>query len=359
VIAWLPACAPAPAPPPASAEPALAALVDRYECDRCHDGAPRFAAAPPERSCVRCHQEILAGAYDLRFLPSDTARWKRHLHRLLETPSLAGLEQRWTRSAFLAYLAEPRDLRPGLPASMPDLPLTDADARALADAFGLVDPAPEPLGGDPVRGLALLESRCLPCHAATPLAPELATVRERSWPAAVDRWLVDPAAVKPGTPMPPPGLAPTERADVVAALFSGALPPAPRPPVPARVPPPARPVSWTEVDDAVFHEVCRHCHADPAPVGGDGGPGNTGGFGFAGAGLDLSGREALLRGGRHDVLAPLPDGTPRLVAHLWARHAEVAGTPVDGVLGMPLGLPPLPPERIALVEAWIAQGAPP
>jgi hypothetical protein len=115
-------------------------------------------------------------------------------------------------------------------------------------------------------------------------------------------------------------------------------------------------VTWEEVDREVFHEVCRHCHADPVPVGGDGGPGNTGGFGFVGAGLDLSSYEALIRGGRHDPLARLPDGTPRLVAHLWARHLEVAGRPSE-LLGMPLGLPPLPPDRIALVEAWIRQGA--
>jgi hypothetical protein len=49
---------------------------------------------------------------------------------------------------------------------------------------------------------------------------------------------------------------------------------------------------------------------------------------------------------------------PRIVAHLWARHAEVAGTPVEGVTGMPLGLPPLPPEDIQLIETWIARGRP-
>jgi hypothetical protein len=29
---------------------------------------------------------------------------------------------------------------------------------------------------------------------------------------------------------------------------------------------------------------------------------------------------------------------------------------VEGVTGMPLGLPPLPPQDIALIEAWIDQG---
>jgi hypothetical protein len=63
--------------------------------------------------------------------------------------------------------------------------------------------------------------------------------------------------------------------------------------------------------------------------------------------------------GRRSVFAPVQDGTPRLVAHLWARHTEEAGRPVPGIRGMPLGLPALPPEDIQLVvESWIAQGRP-
>ena len=63
-------------------------------------------------------------------------------------------------------------------------------------------------------------------------------------------------------------------------------------------------------------------------------------------------------GERRSVFAKLPDGTPRLVAHLVARHVEEAGGRVDGVRGMPLGLPPLSFEDIQLVESWIAQGRP-
>lgn len=345
-----------PAPPARPSSDPIA----RFECDRCHDGGTAFAAAPAERSCVGCHQDILAGAYDHRYLPEDTARWKGHLHRLLAAPSLEGLDRRWTRSAFVAYLQDPRDLRPGLPADMPRLPVSPADAEALADRLGLTDP-PEaaPPSGDPDAGRRAIALRCAPCHDATPLAPELALVKTWSWPAAVDAWLTDPAAIVPSTPMPPPALDPGTRADIVAALFSDRLAPRAPPAAPARAPPPEGPVGWDEVNEAVFHEVCRHCHSDPLPVGGDGGPGNTGGFGFPGAGLDLSSREALRAGGRHDPLERLPDGTPRLVAHLEARHAEVAGHPVEGVLGMPLGLPPLSPERIARVRAWIEQGAGP
>jgi hypothetical protein len=54
----------------------------------------------------------------------------------------------------------------------------------------------------------------------------------------------------------------------------------------------------------------------------------------------------------------LPDGTPRIVASLWARHREIAGKPDPNVRGMPLGLPPLPPEEIQLFATWVAQGRP-
>ncbi len=55
----------------------------------------------------------------------------------------------------------------------------------------------------------------------------------------------------------------------------------------------------------------------------------------------------------------MPDGTPRIVAHLLARHAEIAGTPAGGVRGMPLGFPAVAPEDIQLLETWIAQGRKP
>jgi hypothetical protein len=97
---------------------------------------------------------------------------------------------------------------------------------------------------------------------------------------------------------------------------------------------------------------------------GDGGPGNSGGFGFAPRGLDVSSYSGISAGSfdetgeRRSIFAELPDGTPRIIAHLLARHAERAGTIVDGIRGMPLGLPPLPLEEIQLVDTWIAQGRP-
>ena len=85
---------------------------------------------------------------------------------------------------------------------------------------------------------------------------------------------------------------------------------------------------------------------------------------FAGAGLDLSSHAAILAGSHgpdgkpRSIFTPLPDGTPRIVAHLLARHAEVAGAAPE-LRGMPLGLTPVPLPDIALLATWISQGRKP
>jgi hypothetical protein len=125
-----------------------------------------------------------------------------------------------------------------------------------------------------------------------------------------------------------------------------------------------RRVSYEEVDEKVFHITCRHCHSDPDAAMGDGGPGNTGGFGFAPKKLDLATYKGVAagyidaKGERQSVFAPMADGVPRLVAALLARQREEAGTHSDEIRGMPLGLPALTPEQIQLVESWVAQGRP-
>lgn len=130
---------------------------------------------------------------------------------------------------------------------------------------------------------------------------------------------------------------------------------------PRRLPVLTRPVSYAEVEAAVFHKVCWHCHSDPAGNNGDGGPGNTGGLGYDGVGLDLGTRSGILRGkqtpdGHRQSIIDGPE--PVLLTVLWRRHQELAGT-FSPRPGMPLGFPPLSPEQIQLVESWIAQGTPP
>ncbi len=200
------------------------------------------------------------------------------------------------------------------------------------------------------------------------LAPDLRDVRERFQRGALVAWLIDPAAQKPGTPMPKLNLSRAEAEDVAAFLLEVPLE-APVPtPTPARLPILERRVAFKEVSERVFHRVCWHCHSEADLALGDGGPGNTGGFGFAGRGVNLRDYPSIMAGGLDDQgqrkslfrkieSGPLKD-TPKILAHLLARQVEEAGGEVPGVRGMPLGLPSMTPTDIQLVESWIAQGRP-
>lgn len=367
IAALLVACTSAPSKPLA-AGPVVPDVVARLECARCHDAPGKLADEPRERDCTGCHQAIFEGAFDKTHKAEAVARWKRRVHSLRYVPSLTGtarLQADWLD----AFLQQPHDVRPGLPAMMPRLPMSDDERAALLVWLDAAPPdaAPE-TRGDPDAGLALLSARgCGACHTYsgtsafdTPppmgitgvLAPDLRHTRARMAPSAILSWLEDPAAVKPDTLMPTPALSEAERLDVMAALTRTPLDAPVAWEVPEPLPLLERPVTYAEVEEAVFHHVCWHCHSDPDGNGGDGGPGNTGGFGYAGAGLDLGSRDAILAGGATEGSPPL------LVEAMVRRHRELAGQPGERP-GMPLGLPPMSPEKIQLVASWIDQGCPP
>jgi hypothetical protein len=131
-----------------------------------------------------------------------------------------------------------------------------------------------------------------------------------------------------------------------------------------RLPPLERKVTYAEVDAKVFHKTCWHCHAEPDYAIGDGGPGNSGGFGFPARKLNLASYEGVAagivddKGERSSIFSPGRDGTPRLLDALLARHREEEGATNGPVRGMPLGYAPLTAEQIQLVESWISQGRP-
>lgn len=363
------------------------ALIARYECARCHDGLGR-AAVDPSKHCVSCHRGLNEGQY-LDVPAEDLARWRARAYSLRVVPDLTAVGKRVRRAWLADFLLHPVDVRPHLVPTMPRLELDAAQAALLAEYLVPHEELGVPAGGDASRGKALFVARgCASCHAAigTPppasafqaehvdpkqavdafaLAPDLARVRARMQPGRLLPWLLDPPAVDRTTRMPKLGLADQEARDLIAFLLDSEPPPPPPPPQPeARLPLLTRPVPFAEVAQQVFHKVCWHCHAAPFYALGDGGPGNTGGFGFAPRGLDLSTHEGLLSGSigadgkRRGLFGPLADGTPRLVAHLMARRVEERGGVIPGVRGMPLGLPALSLEDIQLVESWIAQDRP-
>ena len=176
-------------------------------------------------------------------------------------------------------------------------------------------------------------------------------------------WLLDPRAIKPDTRMPNFGLSDTDARDIAAYILGAELAPEPRAAF-VRLPVLTRRVSFDEVNGKVFSRTCHHCHTDADAAGGDGGPGNTGGFGFAPRGISFSSHASILagyldeRGERRSLFEPVAGGTPRLIAALLARHSELNQAPNRAVRGMPLGLPALSAEEIQLVESWVAEGKP-
>jgi cytochrome c1 len=304
------------------------------------------------------------------------------------------------------FLLEPHDLRPNLPATMPRLAMKAEEARDIAAYLGK---APEAQGHDAggadagharvleganlERGGRLLQEKgCVTCHvlsgallaapsASTPsttvrarergggppaviaLAPDLRHARERFDVPTLITWITDPDSVRRVRPnMPKTPLALDEARDIAAYLVKVELSPPATREIPARLPLLKRRVRYDEVAEKVLQKTCRHCHAEPDDALGEGGPGNTGGFGFAPRGLVLAEFEGVAAGSlddsgeRRSVFTKMADGTPLLVRALLARQAEEAGRPDPEIRGMPLGLPALTPEEIQLVETWTSGG---
>jgi mono/diheme cytochrome c family protein len=339
---------------------------------------------------VRCHEDIWDGKFRAR--TAAGAKWRDHIAHVRVAPSLAGIGRRLRPDYIESFLREPRDVRPGLVPSMPRLALSAEQARDVVAHLVSIAPAASASdgsfeGADLERGRQLLEDKgCGSCHSfsgvaelpsrpdpdagseqqrrAVQLAPDLHYARDRLRPENAARWIMDARSIKADTLMPASGLTRDEARDVAAYVLQTPLAPLVPKPAPRRLPLLDRRVGFLEVQERVLGRTCGHCHGNADRALGDGGPGNTGGFGFAPRRLDLTSYAGVASGllddggERHSVFDKLEDGTPRLVAALLARQAEEAGKPNPRVRGMPLGLPSLSPEDIQLVDSWIAQGRP-
>jgi hypothetical protein len=368
------------------------ALIEKYECHRCHEGTGH-EPPPVAKNCGGCHREIAAGRFTVPIAggqppdPETLAEWREHTRHLVHVPSLEGATARLSREWLARFLIDPSEVRPALEESMPRLRIEPEDARRLATHLARPAPERKRLRGYAARGRRLLEDKgCTACHqfsgtpplrvaeppedltaaersAAMALAPDLRHARDRMTPATMIEWVVDPDALQSGTLMRVPEISRAEAEHIVAYIVTAPLA-APSSPAPvARLALLERPVSFTEVAQKVLRGSCWHCHSDPDYAFGDGGPGNTGGFGFAGKGIQLATYEGVLSGyvdadGERQSLIEARDGSSLLVDSLLARREEEAGRPRSDVLGMPLGLPSLSAEQLQLVETWVAQGAP-
>ena len=365
-------------------------LVQRFECSRCHEGTG-FASAPLSKNCFSCHEQILSGRFPVS--AQALARFRPHVASAREAPSLMAIAERLQGAWVRDYLLGPFDLRPKLTPTMPRLALDYVQASDIA-AYLTESAAPEPPlavpAGNASRGRELMDQKgCASCHAfsgvppftsaeelpadsttarAAALAPDLRFTRLRFRQDQLPRWLLDPRSLKPDTRMPNFELTPGDASDIAAYILGAPLAIPSQAPF-VRLPVLTRRVPFEEVNRVVFSRTCHHCHTDAESAGGDGGPGNTGGFGFAPRGVSFSSHASIMagytdtQGQRRSLFEPLADGSPRLVAALLARHAELNGSArqrqgEQGVRGMPLALPPLSAEAIQLVETWVAQGKP-
>ena len=400
-----PAQTAAPRDPNAPGDPKRGAeLVVKFECARCHDGLANASpiplpAKPPEdvtateatkvdnKHCFHCHAAILDDEYKAP-KPATTARWKKNVEPLRDVPTLTGAHQRFRRSWIEGFLLKPHDLRPRLVPTMPRLALTTADARDIA-AFLVPEEAPSSAqapSADAIKeGRELFEKKgCVACHIVsgaapfktgapakqgerniTPpmrLAPDLRNARDRMSFETIVKWVQKPSSIKKDALMPETPMSEVEAQKIASFVIGEPLAALPAPKAPARLPVLDRHVTYEEVKARVFNKICWHCHSDADYAIGDGGPGNTGGFGFVPRGLNLAAYDGILsgslddKGERRSVFEPMADGTPRLLAALLARWTEETGAEDPNIRGMPLGLPALSPEDMQLVETWIAQG---
>ena len=403
---------------PATRDAAIAdgrAVLEKHQCTRCHTIDDLPAAARP-LGCTACHiflsglkpEEKARKALVEKYGEPIVARYQHNIRHLIQVPSLTGIARR-VQPAFLAsFLREPQDLRPALEESMIRHKLSEAEIRAVVRYLAARGEADDPFAPNAVqgalpprpsdarieRGKAIFLGRgCVACHTfgnldtgvsreklvaagvAAELAPNLRFVRERTRPEALVAWIVDPQRVAPGTLMPALGLSREDAELVRDFLLFGDPHVAPMPaPIEPRLPPLLeRPVAYGEMKERVLGRVCVHCHMNDYEK--DPGPGNRGGLGYGGIRLQMRTYETLVagavdeKGERYSVLAPRKGETvaPILQAMLRRRveeqrdHVEAFADHErppypKGLVGMPLGLPSMSDEELAILATWIAQG---
>lgn len=402
---------------PTVKEAALAegkAVMIKHECRRCHEIDDLPAASRP-LGCTSCHLFLTGLKPDDPTYKNLAEKWgepiilryQRNIQHLIKVPDLTGLGKRVRGDYIAKFLTEPYDQRPVLEESMFRHKLTGDEIKAVARYFAAVADAPDPSAAGyapalPTRAtdarVALgkqlfLSKGCIACHtfgnvktgmtkealeaarAMTSLAPNLRFVKDRTRPDAIVSWIMNPQALAPKTLMPATGVTREDAEALRDFLFFGDPELLPTP-APYEIKPPTlldRKVPYTEMKERVLGKVCVHCHMNDYEK--DTGPGNKGGFGYAGIGLAMRSYEALVNGAvgpdgkRYSVLVARPgEAMAPVLQVMMDRRVEEQRDHVPAFgdyelpaypkkrPGMPMGLPSMTDEEMSILATWIAQG---
>ena len=155
----------------------VVAILERFECARCHDGLP-VAPVAEAKHCIHCHQEAASGQIHARQdhqdsggLASVLPPWRLgvSIDNLLFAPHVQ--KNGRLRAEWLAHwLHNPQTVRPFVHANMPLLELEEDEIAALARWLGApakVDVAAAEFiaRADAARGQTLFVARnCVHCH---------------------------------------------------------------------------------------------------------------------------------------------------------------------------------------------------
>ena len=350
------------------------AIVAASDCAVCHV-VPEVADPGRLASCVGCHAWVKqvsgnpgARTKALQYFPK-WERYEQNVRSYAAVPDLGAAFARLDPDWVATYLADPFDLRPNMPETMVRLGLDAAEIRAVADwaaTLGVAVPVtPPPSTANLSRGEQLfVERACGSCHGfgarqttgSVAAAPDLRWARERMSDDMIAAWILNPAAISPAAAMPAMGVSESEA--IFLRDFLVLSDPGGRAPTPAAVAVgQSKTPTWSDVESRVFGKICIHCHMDPAQNEGRAGPGNAGGFGWPATGIELQTYESVAANG--DIIVAAIHRRRAEESRDHVGPGEVPATVVRPVLpGMPLGLPSLPAEDIALIEAWYQAGAP-
>ncbi len=391
------------------------AVMIKHECRRCHEIDDLPAASRPN-GCTSCHLWLSGLKPDdkqykdivSKYGEPIIQRYQRNIVHLERVPDLTGVGKRVRAEYIDSFLHEPYDQRPTLEESMFRHKLTDAEIRQVARYFAAIADAPDPWAPGWVAPTApakpdaarleegkklFLGKGCVACHtygnlatgmtretleaarAANALAPNLRFAKDRTRSDVIVSWLMAPQAITPKTTMPASGLTVGEAEAIRDYLWFGdpELKPAP---ATYELKPPAlleRPVPYAEMKEKVLGKVCVHCHMNDYEK--DTGPGNHGGFGYAGIGLALRTYESMVNGAvgpdgkRYSIFQPRPgEAMPHVLVVMLQRRIEEQRDHVPafgdyerpsypkGMLGMPIGLPSMDDDAMSILATWIAQG---